>query len=118
MNLNFINRQRFEQLNKNIQLGLKDYFDYSNILYDVNEIIYYGKYEWSNSRNTIPLLTEGDLRNYIENNSNGINEIIFRNEFIQIKIKDKNCNEKDFINTKKDILELYLDVIKYLIEVK
>ena len=118
MGLKIINREKFDKLDEYLQYIFKDYFDYTDMLYDENGTIYYGRYELSNSRNTIPLLTEGDLRNYIENNSNGIIEIIFTDEYILLSINDKNYNKKDFINRKKDILELYLDVIKYLVEVK
>ena len=69
--MKFISAEEFLKQNVKVQCVFTDYFEYKEMLFEDGSI-YFGPF---NRLYTTPLLTEGDLREFIEDKTGGIETI-------------------------------------------
>ena len=74
--MEYISAEEFLKQDKEVQSVLIDYFEYDEMLYK-DGIIYYG--EFKPIKDAIPLLTEGQLRKFIEDKIGSKVNIICKN---------------------------------------
>ena len=74
--MKFISAEEFLKQDEDVQRVFTDYFDHKEILFEDGSI-YFGTFNYLYT----PLLTEGDLREFIEDKTGGIETIVHFKEY-------------------------------------
>ena len=112
--MEYISAEEFLKQDEKIQEVFKEYFDHKEMLFE-NGIIYYGSFK--DEIEYIPLLTEGQLREFIEDNKCGKVDITYDEDGYKIGLTDETGLYSDLYNhLDKDLLQAYWKVAVQIVK--
>lgn len=108
--MEYISAEEFLKQNEKVQRTLKEYFDQELILYSFNNSVNYGVFY--DVIDEIPLLTEGDIRKFIEDRTGCKVTLVQSNSLpVEIWLSSVDVNIKRISSIDKfDVLQAYWKV--------